>query len=543
MANSQFDPLFPRAADVLRVLFRHWRKSLCFSLLALAATVLALAVLPRKYCSEARLFVRLGRETVALDPTASTGPTISMIDSRESEIHSVAEMLESRDLLARVVDKVGAEAVLDHQATSAKADSSPSRFEAALDRVRTTTDYWLEQAQATLKKSGISDPIDPRERAIIRLGNDLQIHAGKKSSVIKVAVTAHSPQTAQKILNEYLAAYAEQHLRANRIAGSFEFFSEQAERLRDDVIDAKKSLRDAKNENSIVTFAGRQDTLQRELTTVESDLLEVDSALQSSEARVESLQQAHAKLPAQQVTEQTTGFPNEAADNMRQLLYSLEINVKDMLSRRTAAHPRVAAAQQQLEDAQKIMKNQEPEKTQTTLGLNPAHIQIHTRLLEEQSTVASLRAKKIALEAQLAQLHDHLRALNAQEVEISQLELESQRLESNYRTYWENREQARIDQLLQMERISNVNVVQPASFMPKPVSPKKPLVALLGLMFAVFGGLSLAFVSEYLDHSVKTPDEAERLLDVPVLVSIPNVRLRPPRLLVRSREHTRVSVS
>ena len=66
-------PAPPSPGAVLRAFFRHKGKmALCFLLVlgtATAATIRA----PRSYRSQARLFLRLGRENVTLDPTATLG--------------------------------------------------------------------------------------------------------------------------------------------------------------------------------------------------------------------------------------------------------------------------------------------------------------------------------------------------------------------------------------------------------------------------------------------------------------------------------------
>ena len=64
---------------------------------AIAAIVALLGTLlmPRSYYSEARLFVRFGREN-QVDPTASGGQMVSLYESRESEINSLIEILKSR---------------------------------------------------------------------------------------------------------------------------------------------------------------------------------------------------------------------------------------------------------------------------------------------------------------------------------------------------------------------------------------------------------------------------------------------------------------
>ena len=59
--------------DVLRTLFRHGRKACAVFLGVMAVVVLATVCTPRTYRSEGALLVRLGRENVTLDPTASLG--------------------------------------------------------------------------------------------------------------------------------------------------------------------------------------------------------------------------------------------------------------------------------------------------------------------------------------------------------------------------------------------------------------------------------------------------------------------------------------
>ena len=96
--------------------------------------------------------------------------------------------------------------------------------------------------------------------------------------------------------------------------------------------------------------------------------------------------------------------------------------------------------------------------------------------------------------------------------------------EANYHKYSDNLEQARIDQALQMEKISNISIVQPATYLMKPVGPRKMLNLALGLFLGVFGGIGLAFFAQYVDHSFKTPEDVEERLELPTLVAIPRVR-------------------
>jgi capsular polysaccharide biosynthesis protein len=54
------------------------------------------------------------------------------------------------------------------------------------------------------------------------------------------------------------------------------------------------------------------------------------------------------------------------------------------------------------------------------------------------------------------------------------------------------------------------------------VGPRKALNLLLGLLLGAMGGLGLAFVSEFFDHSLTTGRDLEARVGLPLLGSIPD---------------------
>src|SRR6478736_3242175 len=100
--------------EQIREIYRFVRHALtrhCLKALAVFAGVSCLAFvsalfMPRSYYSEARLFVRFGREN-QVDPIAAGGQMVSLYESRESEINSLIEILKSRAVLDRVVEELG----------------------------------------------------------------------------------------------------------------------------------------------------------------------------------------------------------------------------------------------------------------------------------------------------------------------------------------------------------------------------------------------------------------------------------------------------
>jgi capsular exopolysaccharide synthesis family protein len=68
---------------------------------------------------------------------------------------------------------------------------------------------------------------------------------------------------------------------------------------------------------------------------------------------------------------------------------------------------------------------------------------------------------------------------------------------------------------------SNIKIVDRAEIPMKPFSPNKQRSLLMALMLGIGGGIFLIFALNYLDNSVKSPDEVEKLLKLPALGFVP----------------------
>lgn len=80
-----------------------------------------------------------------------------------------------------------------------------------------------------------------------------------------------------------------------------------------------------------------------------------------------------------------------------------------------------------------------------------------------------------------------------------------------------------MDKVQEIMKVDNVHVIDKAEIPTQPVSPNVILniaiAAVLGLMIGVF----LSFLLEFLDNTIKTPEDVEKYLNLPVLGSIPKV--------------------
>ncbi|HVX60364.1 MAG TPA: GNVR domain-containing protein [Pirellulales bacterium] len=509
--------------DAYRTLFRHRRKMAAWFVFSVVAATLITFFGPQAFRSDSKLLVRLGRENVALDPTATLGEssTVEVPLSREDEINSEVVMLGSRVLLEKVVDLVGPEAILEEDdALSPEAgDDQPAESAAA-----SLAFDWLDFLRT---------PLTARDRAIHKLQKMVEIEPVKKSNVIEVYCDTASAALSQKIISSLVDFYLDQHIRMNRTTGSREFFDEQLQRLRQDLVKSEEQLRDLKNETGISSPDDQRKIIVERIGRLEDQWLEAASEASASRAQVELLKKQFAEQEETQVTALTVGFANDAADGMQQQLYELQLKYHELLAKYTNEHPAVAQVREQLEKAQAVWAREERSRSQVTTGPNRAHEEMKLALLAQEPILASLEAKSKTLQGQLKQEQGELAELNANDVRLGRLLREVELKDEEYRKYAGHLEQATIDQELELQRISNVNVLQPATYQPKPVRPHKLLNLALGLLIGMFGSAALALAAEGLDHSLQSPEDIENKLELTTLASIP--RLRPEHFIAHER--------
>lgn len=514
--------------DVYRALFRHKSKALLFFLMVMGAVVLVTMLQPRVYRSESILYLRLGRENVALDPTVTLSPetVVAIPQSRENELNSVAEILRSRVFLEEVVDAVGPEKILGPQAAK-EADVLPgSQFAAVNGQRRGEVTQPTNGAAKWWQTLTPGTVMTARERAVLQVTEQLGVEPMRRSDLILVTYNGWSPEVAQTVVRRLVDAYLRQHVQLNRTGGAYEFLTEETARIRSRLAEAEQKLLELRNQTGLSSPVDQQELLLKRIGRLEDELLQTKAAAAVSAVKIGRLRDQLARLPTTQVTGSTSGVANEGTDAMRAQFYSLRLQEMAAASKYTDEHPLLKEVRRQTTEAKKSLDQEETTRTEVTTGPDRAYEQTQLALIHEEPMLASLQTQAEQLETQLASAREELRTLNKNEFRIASLRREVELDEASYRKYAANLEQARIDQELERQRISNIKLVQPATYEVKPIRPRPFWNLILGLMVGSLGGLGLALTAEYMDHSFQTPEDVEERLELPMLVSIPRLKRR-----------------
>jgi len=96
--------------------------------------------------------------------------------------------------------------------------------------------------------------------------------------------------------------------------------------------------------------------------------------------------------------------------------------------------------------------------------------------------------------------------------------------EDNYLLYLHKEEESRISDALDQKRIVNVAVAEAATVPALPTSGGWLTTLLAGCLLATIVGLGSAFMADYIDPTIRTPDELEQVLNLPVLSAMPGAK-------------------
>lgn len=523
MADSGPQRSFPQSSmrDFYNVLFRHKRKMIVFFLGVFLVVALGTFFGSRVYRSEAELLVRLGRENATVGPTVATGRVINISTDRETEINSEVDILQSRELAEEVVEAVGAKRILHGAEETLAPDASLPA--AVRFYVRQAVKYPFEHVSHLLFSDSSATPhgrMLEKDQAIEVLEKRLDVEASKKSNIITITYDTNDPALAREVLNRLVGFYVQKHIEVNRTPGSYAFFKKQKSKLQTSLERTEEELRELKNRTSVASVSEQRHIILDRIAAMKKELADTQSSSAAATARVKALAQTLARLPGMVQKDEITGFASSAADEMRKRIYELELEEQKLLSTYTPNSIPVREIRRRIKQGKTLLIKAQ-QQDQVTTGINENYQKIQLDLLTEKAKLASLQARAKVIGVQLESAGAEMVSLNNTQLRFERLERDLATQKSSYRKYSDSLEQARIDEALDMQRISNISIVEPATYTVDPARPKTFLNLALGFFLGIFGALGLAFFSESQDDSFKKPEDVAIRLRLPVLAALP----------------------
>jgi succinoglycan biosynthesis transport protein ExoP len=324
----------------------------------------------------------------------------------------------------------------------------------------------------------------------------LSVRRVPSTRLMDVSFESTDPQLAARIVNAHIATYIDQNIRSKyeattRASG---WLTDQLGELKVRVQKAEDARIAYERQNQIWTLDDKQNITSQRLADVNKQLTDA----QSERMKKESLYQFAKSGNLDAVPQIQTNAALTELVRSRSLVSS-EYN--DGLSQYGPNFPKVQRLQAQLKE---IDQNIEKEKKNILDVLESDYREAQqresllTRALDEQKTETNQMAEKL--------------------VEYNILKREAEANKTLYEGLMTKLKETAISQGL---KSSNIRVVDPAMIPSTPARPAKARNLALGFLVGLVGGVGLALLREYLDNTVKTPDDIEMLVRLPSLAVVP----------------------
>lgn len=476
--------------DVTAVLFRQRKPLLSsFVIILLLAIVLSGALSP-SYEAETKILVRHGRMDPVVTSQSNAPQQVMPEEITDSELNSEVELLNSRDLLRKVVLANG---------------------------LQTKNRSWLGAFGKPKEDVLIA-------KAVRELGKRLKVDPVRKTNIILITYKSSDPDQAARVLNTLGSLYLEKHLAVHRPVGEFTFFDQETAQLRRGLATAENHLNDFTREHGIVSAQYERDLTLQKASDLEASLAQTQASIADTQQRISVLEQQTTSVPPRLTTQLRTSDNPQLLQQIKSTLLTLELKRSELLSKFEPTYPLVVEAEKQIRETEAMIAAEKdaPVRDETT-DQNPTYEWVRAEIAKDQTELSGLKARAAADQDALARYHHGARSLQQAAIVQQDLLRNVKTEEDNYLLYKRKQEEARINDALDARGILNVAIAEPATVPALPAQSFSYYV-LLCMLLASCGSIGIAFLADFLDSSVRTPDDVSVLLDLPVLASIPKER-------------------
>lgn len=414
----------------------------------------------------------------------------------KEDFNSQSATIKSREVAERVLQKLGMwETETPVEATPKSQGFSVRSVFAIIPKLFGVEPPELsETAQTTVQA----------EQQVAGLLGMVNVNPVRDSRLVDVHVISTQPEQAALIANTLAEVYIEHDLtvRTESVKNAVQWLVDEVEKARQKVAESELALQRYKEQHAIVSVEERQNLVMKKVTQFSDALNAAKIKRVELEARFQRIQQYKKN--------QLETFP-QVIDN--DTFQALKVDL--------------ARLEQQLSEAQQLYRDKHPSITTLQSQIKTLQGRIDTEVSKIMGSITREYEMAVAQEQQLTTaLEEQKReALDLNQKAIAYGILQND-VESNKWVYQALLQKMKETSITERLETSNVRIVDRAAIPTFPIAPNHRRDVSLALMIGLVVGLSLAFFFEYIDNSIRTPDDVKQYLEIQFLGFIPKMAIK-----------------
>lgn len=337
----------------------------------------------------------------------------------------------------------------------------------------------------------------------------------KDTEIMEVKVNAKTAEDAQKanqlLVNGFLSRLTD--LVRGEQKTTRLFIEERVKSSKQELNDAETKVTEFKKENNVLSPDDQIKMAADKLSLVDKLRAENQVALEAAKAR-------NSAVNGQLQNNSASIADNNVITAYQKRLAELEAERIDYLDKYTEKHPKVVEVNKEIAGLRRSM-NEEINKI-ASLQTSSTN-QVHQGLLADKfKSEAELNVAQSNLNT-ISQLEERynkdVQVLSETEQQYLSLLRDARVAQEIYVMLAKRLEEAKVAEVAVS---TEVQVVDDPTLPEKPIKPKKALTLVLSFLLGLFGSSGFVIARELMNRTIKTSDDVETYLGLPVLAQVPS---------------------
>lgn len=357
-----------------------------------------------------------------------------------------------------------------------------------------------QPAQAPATASAASDDPNAAQRAALvnHLQGNLSVTPVRESNLFNVSFDSFSPHLAAQVTNAVAHAYIKliREKRFEASAGAKAYLQKEIQQAQAKLESSEKAMNDYARKYHVVDLEDKNNIMSTRLQTLNDQLGQIRAQRIAAESLYHQTNQVDiGSLPAV--------LNDDLISTLKQDYAQLRNEYAKLSSIYKPKYPARRELRRQMTDARDDLKQA-----------------IDNRINSLKVNYDQLKDQEHLLQQAVAQQKEQLLDLQNRGIQYNILKREWQTNQQLYKSLLKRVRELGVATGLQAD---NASIIDNAQVPSVPYEPSLIHNASLALVLGLLGGVGLAFLLAFLDNTVRTPEELERLVHLPSLGLVPKV--------------------
>ena len=338
------------------------------------------------------------------------------------------------------------------------------------------------------------------------LRSKFKVESLPETNIMEVSFEHTDRELAASIVNTAVKNFVDRtwDSRTEKFSETSDWLERSTRDLKTKVQQAETALAEYTKRNEIFTADGKQTLMSEKLSGLSVQLMkaETDRMLKGS---------LYDEVKRGRVSQVPEAFTDPKSAALKQKLGELQVEQSQLSVRFGPENPKVAEVEEKI----KVLQGQIAE---------------NQRSFEEK--LKSDYERSIRDEADLRRSLDIAKSETVQQnqasIRFTTLQAELDTARGLYTEFLNKTKQA---DLQLVEQHKNMRIVETAETPNSPIGPQRLRTVMIGFLVSLIVGIGLAFFLEYLDNTVKSVEDIERVAQLPTLAVIPSISTVAPRAM------------